>query len=62
MSDIAHITLTGEIRRETPLAILFFDGEKEYWLPKSQLESCVKFSDGIEITIPAWLAEEQEMV
>ncbi len=52
-----YITLSGEIRRETDLAILFFDGSIEVWLPKSQLEDRTKYSDGVEITLPAWLAE-----
>jgi hypothetical protein len=62
MSEIEHITLTGEIRRETDLAILFWDGEKEYWLPKSQIEDRCNYSDGVEITIPRWLGEEKEII
>lgn len=61
MGDIEHITLTGEIRRQTELAILFFDGERECWLPKSQIEDQSNYSDGVEITIPLWLAEEKEL-
>ncbi len=57
-----HLTLTGEIRRETELAILFFDGKTEVWLPKSQLEDRSTYSDGVEITIPAWLAEAKGLV
>lgn len=56
------VSLEGEIRRETDLAILFFDGENEHWIPKSQIESTVKYSDSVEIEIPRWLAEEKEMV
>jgi len=62
MSTPEHVNLTGEIRRETELAILFFDGERETWLPRSQLEEMSKHSDGVEITIPRWLAEEKELV
>lgn len=62
MSDPEYVTLTGEVQRETDLAILFFDGEKSFWLPKSQIEDRVNFSDGVEITIPRWLAEEKEIV
>lgn len=60
MSD--HVTLTGEIKRETDKAILFFDGTREVWLPKSQLEDRSNYSDGTEITIPTWLAEGKELV
>jgi hypothetical protein len=56
-----YATITGEIKRETELAILFFDGKIEVWLPKSQIEDITRYSDGTEITIPAWLAEEKEL-
>lgn len=56
-----HVTLSGEVIKETDLAILFFDGTKEIWLPKSQLEDRSEYSDGTEITIPAWLAEEKDL-
>jgi len=62
MSDLEHISLQGEVRRETELAILFFDGSREVWIPKSQLEDRSVYSDGVEITIPRWLAEEKELV
>jgi len=55
-------SVSGEIKKETDLAILFFDGEKEVWIPKSQIESRVNYSDSVEIEIPAWLAEEKELV
>lgn len=56
------VSLEGEIRRETELAILFFDGSVETWIPKSQIQSTVKYSDSVEIEIPRWLAEEREMI
>lgn len=57
-----HVTLTGEIRRETEKALLFFDGERETWIPKSLIEGQSSYSDGVEITIPAWLAKDKELV
>lgn len=62
MSSVEHVSLQGEIRRETDLAILFFDGSREVWIPKSQLEDRSVYSDGVEIVIPRWLAEEKELV
>ena len=62
MSTPEHVCLQGEIRRETELAILFFDGQTEVWLPKSVLEERSVYSDGVEITIPRWIAEEKELI
>lgn len=62
MSNVEHINLCGEIRRETDLAILFYDGDRETWLPKSQLEDITRYSDEVEIVIPRWLAEERGLI
>ena len=56
-----NVIITGEIKRETDMAILFFDGEKERWIPKSQIIERYAYSDSVEITIPVWLAEEKEL-
>ena len=61
MSDLEYYTLTGEIRRETELAILFYDGDREVWIPKSLLEDRTVYSDEVEIVIPRWFAEEKEL-
>jgi len=62
MGAVEHVSLSGEIRRETELAILFFDGKRETWLPKSQLKDITRYSDEVEIVIPLWLAEERELL
>ena len=45
-------------KHETDKAILLNDGTKDVWLPKSQVQDN---GDGT-FTIPAWLAEEKELV
>lgn len=52
------IDIAGEIRRETDHAILLFDGNKEVWLPKSQVEDN---RDGT-IAMPEWLAKERGLI
>lgn len=47
-----------EVRRETERAWLIFDGEREVWLPKSQVENN---GDGT-FTLPDWLASEKGLV
>ena len=49
----------AEIRRETDMAVLAFDGINEIWLPRSQIEiKPVKHPD-VEITLPEWLAKDK---
>lgn len=51
------IEVSCEIRHETEKAYLIFDGTKEVWLPKSQVE----VEDG-EVTMPEWLAMEKGLI
>lgn len=50
------IDISGEVRRETDRAVLFFDGKAEVWLPKSQIEVETKGRTLVEVTLPEWLA------
>jgi len=60
----------GIIRYETNNAILFFYEEKEYWLPKSQINYPKNYKEimknekisEIIIEIPDWIALEKEMI
>lgn len=55
-SDLVDIE--GKVRNETEKAYLFWDGNVEVWLPKSQCEwdgDCV-------MTMPEWLAVDKELV
>ena len=58
----------GIIHAVTGKAVLFYDGDREVWLPKSQIESVAEdtedFEPGlqIEIAIPEWLAIEKGYV
>ena len=56
--------ITGEVKIERDMAILFFDGARDVWLPKSQIEEPEEFEIGktIEILIPIWLCEEKELI
>lgn len=66
-SDIYDM-YSGELRAVTDKAILFYDGEQEIWLPKSQIQvrSCkvdqqtgVKY---VELDIPEWLAYDKGLI
>jgi hypothetical protein len=59
--------ISGEIRRETTQAVLFYDGTREVWLPKSQIK--IEEKDGfvlggklVEVTLPEWLASEKGLI
>lgn len=51
--------VAGETRAETELAYLFFDGDQEVWLPKSQ---CQWDPDDRTMTMPVWLAQEKGLI
>lgn len=54
-SDLVDRTL--ELRRESERAWLVSDGDKEIWLPKSQVERA-----GDVFTMPEWLAVQRGLV
>jgi len=66
----SYIELCGTIKFETQPdnpnggAILFYDGTKEVWLPKSQIEDIdLEANEPLAtITIPEWLAESKELI
>lgn len=55
-----------ELLHETALAILVFDGDREAWLPRSQIDVLeTEQKDGrvyVTVKIPDWLAVEKELV
>lgn len=61
--DRNYIEISGQKKAETDRAILFFDGKKEAWIPKSQIESEEDEGKGIvTIIIAEWMAIEKELV
>lgn len=69
MTRVRHhefVEVTGEIRHRTPSgsAILFWDGDKEVWLPCSQIEDETVLEDGktVELLIPEWLAKDKGLI
>lgn len=57
-SDIHLVDITAEIRHETDKAFLLFDGTREAWVPKSQVQDN---EDGT-FTMPVWLATDKEFI
>lgn len=64
--DEPHLVdIACELRHETAKAFLVFDGAKEVWLPKSQVEQNDSLSDGAGgtiFTMPHWLAKEKGLI
>ncbi len=52
------IDIAGEVRIDRPASILFFDGDREVWLPKSLI---VIDTDGT-VAMPEWLAMENKLI
>jgi hypothetical protein len=52
------IEISAELRRETEKAFLIFDGEKEAWVTKAQVEDNM---DGT-FSMPEWLAMDEGFI
>lgn len=48
------IEVEADLRHETSLAFLLFDGDTEAWVPKSQVEN----NDDGTFSMPDWLADK----
>jgi len=63
--DCDYVELVGTLEASTPKAILFNNGPKEVWLPRSQIEDMELSSEDhrtITIAIPEWLALKKELI
>lgn len=68
MSD--RIEISGHLKRDEPSdkAVLFDDGTREVWLPRSQIK--IKYPSAgftlgaplVEIDMPEWLAREKGLL
>ena len=56
--------ISGEVLIEKELAILFYDGAKKVWIPKSQIDDPSEFEIGKNfiLLIPEWLAGEKGLI
>lgn len=52
------IEIAADLRRETEKAYLLYDGSKEAWVPKAQVENN---SDGT-FSMPEWLAMDKGFI
>ena len=57
MGDMVEVF--GEERRRTELAVLWYDGDREAWLPLALVEVA---EDGESVMVPEWLAIERGLV
>lgn len=66
MTDVRYIEVTGEIIKETPGAMLFFDyySEQEVWLPLSQIASSTRHdtTNYATIQVAEWIAKRKGMI
>lgn len=54
-------TIRGDIKWDTPKAVLFSDGVTECRLPRRHIK-IRKLSNGYEFTLPIWLAKQKDLV
>lgn len=57
------VEIEGVIKRRTSLAVLFFDGDTEEWVPESQILDEEELEDGlIRLEVPHWLALDKGFI
>jgi hypothetical protein len=54
-----EVEIEGEVRARTDLAVLFFDGSREVWLPLSKVELA---EDEASVLVPEWLALREGLI
>lgn len=64
--DAEKIEVSVTFKRETERAVLINDGDKDIWLPKSQIET-YEFCDtepgeAIELLVAEWLAKDKGLI
>ena len=60
-SDLIDVEVA--LKRETTAAILVNDGDRDVWLPKSQIEYEETKTKGIwTVTLPEWLAQAKDLI
>ena len=60
---MSEIEIAVEIKTETPKAYLVFDGQREAWIPKSQItDICEEKGVITSIFIHEWLAKEKGLI
>jgi len=55
------VDLALQVRHETALAYLVYDGKQEQWLPKSHVEKHVGAGTTI-FTMPEWMAKAKGLI
>ena len=61
------VEIEAEVKRETPNALLLYDGKAQVWVPKSQVVTGIHNGDYREgyiytISIPEWLAHSKGLI
>lgn len=56
------IEITLLIKHETDKAYLVSDGDRDVWLPKSQVELLDQIEDEGDFEISEWLAKDKELI
>ncbi|MFQ5776342.1 MAG: hypothetical protein ACE5GS_17625 [Kiloniellaceae bacterium] len=56
------IDIAGEVLAETAKAVLLYDGARQDWLPKSQIEIDRRADGTVEVAMPEWLAKAKGFI
>lgn len=57
-----HVEIDVETKYETDAAVLFNDGDEDFWIPKSVMENWSDIGDVGTATVEEWFAIKKELV
>jgi len=59
-SDLIDVAV--EVKHKTEKAVLVSDGDRDIWLPNSQIELDGDVENGFTVTLPEWLAFDKGLI
>ena len=57
-----YVEIDVEVIRETDMAVLFFDGTKEFWIPKSAMDDWPEDGDSGTALVAEWFALKEGLI
>lgn len=62
MKELEYVEINVETKHETDLAVLFSDEDREFWVPKSQMEDWSEVGKSGIALVTEWFAEKENLI
>lgn len=62
MAETEYVEVEVENKIETDLAVLFFNGDREFWIPKSVMERWPDLGESGTALVAEWFAEKEGLI